>query len=58
MGTRSIAVYMPFSEGAIAWLGEHCAFVVEENICNGGSVITTQRAFRIRLKCGRHDSVP
>jgi hypothetical protein len=42
----------------MAWRGEHRAFVVEEYIRNGGSVITTQRAFRIRFKLGRHDPVP
>jgi hypothetical protein len=26
--------------------------------CNGGSVITTQRAFRFRFELGRHDPVP
>ena len=34
-------VYVPFSVSAMAWLGEHRAFVVEEFIRNGGSVITT-----------------
>ena len=42
----------------MAWLGEHRAFVMEEYICNGGSVITTQRVFHIQFKRGRHDSVP
>lgn len=42
----------------MAWHGEHRAFVVEEYIRNGGSAITTQRAFRIRFKLGRHDPVP
>lgn len=51
-------VYVPFSVSAMAWLGEHRAFVVEEFIRNGGSVITTQRAFRIRFALGRHESVP
>ncbi|GFX64114.1 DUF4817 domain-containing protein [Trichonephila clavipes] len=43
---------------ATAWHSEHRAFVVEEYIHNGGSVITTQRAFRIRFQHGRHDPVP
>ncbi|CAI6359906.1 unnamed protein product [Macrosiphum euphorbiae] len=42
----------------MAWHGEHRAFVVEEYIRNGGSAITTQRAFRIRFQLGRHDPVP
>lgn len=40
------------------WNGEHCAFVVEEYIRNGGSVITTQRPFRIYFQLGRNDLVP
>jgi len=40
------------------WLGEHRAFVVEEFIKNGGSPVTTQRAFRIRLALGRREAVP
>jgi hypothetical protein len=36
----------------MALRGEHLAFVVEEYIRNGGSVITTQRAFRIRFELG------
>jgi hypothetical protein len=50
-------VYVPFAIVAMAWRGEYRAFVVEEYIRNGGSVITTQRAFRIRLELGRHDPV-
>ncbi|PNF42023.1 hypothetical protein B7P43_G12304 [Cryptotermes secundus] len=42
----------------MAWHSEHRAFVVEEYIRNGESVITTQRAFRIRFELGRHDPVP
>jgi hypothetical protein len=42
----------------MAWHGEHHAFVMEEYIRNGDSVITTQRAFRIRFELGRHDPVP
>jgi hypothetical protein len=49
---------VPFLVGAMAWTGEHRAFVVEEYIRNGGSAISTQRAFRIRFKLGRHDYVP
>jgi len=48
---------VPFLVVAMAWHSEHCAFVVEEYIRNGGSVITTQWAFRIWFKLGRHDSV-
>jgi hypothetical protein len=55
---RSIAVYVPFAVVAMAWSGDHRAFVVEEYIRNGRSVITTQRAFRIRFEFGRHDPVP
>jgi hypothetical protein len=44
-GYRSIAVEVPFAVVAMVWRGEHCAFVAEEYIRNGGSVITTQRAF-------------
>jgi transposase len=57
-GYRSIAVYVPFAVVAMAWRWEHRAFVVEEYIRNGGSVVTTQRAFHIRFKLGRHDPVP
>lgn len=42
----------------MAWSGEHRAFVVEEFINNGGSPITTQRAFRIRFALNRRDPVP
>jgi hypothetical protein len=37
---------MLFSILAMAWSGEHRAFVVEEFIQNGGSSIMTKRAFR------------
>ncbi|GFT41158.1 hypothetical protein TNCV_5034391 [Trichonephila clavipes] len=37
---------------------EHHAFVVGEYIHNGGFVITTQSAFRIRFQLGRHDPFP
>lgn len=49
---------MPFSVYAMAWSGEHRAFVVEQFIKNGGSPINTQRAFRIRFALGRRDPVP
>jgi len=55
---RRTAVYMPFSVYTMVWLGEHRAFIVEEFIKNGGSPVTTQRAFRIRLAPGRQDTVP
>ena len=42
----------------MAWSGKHRAFVVEEHIKNGESVITTQRAFRRRFGLGRHAPVP
>jgi len=42
----------------MAWLGEHRAFIVEEFIKNGGSPVTTQRAFRIRFALGRRAAVP
>ena len=42
----------------VTWLGEHCAFVVEEFIANGGLPIATQHAFRIRLTLSRRDPVP
>lgn len=34
------------------------AFVVDEFIQNGGSTISTQRAFRTHSALARHDSVP
>jgi hypothetical protein len=34
----------------MTWRGEHRAFVVEEYIRIGGSVITTQPSFRIRFE--------
>ena len=40
------------------WSGEHRAFVIERFIENGGSIIATQRAFRIHFGLGRHDPVP
>ncbi|GFY57560.1 DUF4817 domain-containing protein [Trichonephila inaurata madagascariensis] len=39
----------------MTWHREHRAFVVDEYIHNGGSVITTQRAFRIRFQLGCND---
>lgn len=41
-----LIVYVPFSVRAMAWLGEHCEFVEKEFINNGGSVFSSQRAFR------------
>ena len=52
------AVYVPFSVYTMAWLGEHRAFIVEEFIKNGGSLVATQRAFRIRFALGRQEAVP
>jgi len=42
----------------MVWLGELLAFIVEEFIKNGGSPVTTQRAFRIRFALGRREAVP
>jgi len=42
----------------MVWLGEYRAFIVEEFIKNGGSPVTTQRAFLIRLALGRREAVP
>ena len=55
---RPIAVYVQFSVHTMVWLGEHCAFIVEEFIINGGSPVATQRAFRIRFALGRREAVP
>ncbi|GFV46893.1 hypothetical protein TNCV_4289721 [Trichonephila clavipes] len=52
-----MAVYLRFAVVAMAWQGEHRAFLGGQYIYNGGSVITTQRAFRIRLQLGRYDPV-
>jgi hypothetical protein len=38
---------MPFSIHIMAWSGEHRAFVAEDFIQNGGSLIMTQRAFPV-----------
>ena len=40
------------------WLGEHRAFFVEEFIKNGGSLVATQRAFRIRFALSRREAFP
>jgi len=42
----------------IAWLGEHRVFIVEEFIKNGGSPVSTQRAFRVRFALCRREAVP
>jgi len=42
----------------MVWLEEQRAFIVEEFIKNGGSPVTTQRAFRIRFALGRREAVP
>jgi len=42
----------------MVWLGEHQAFIVEEFIKNGGSPVSTQRAFRICFALGRREAVP
>ena len=42
----------------MAWSGEHRAFVIEEFVKNGESVITTQRSFRRHFSLNRHDPVP
>jgi len=49
---------MPFSVYTVEWLGEHWAFIVEEFIKNGGLLVATQRAFRIRFLLGRWEAVP
>jgi len=49
---------MPFLVFIMAWSGEHRAFVVEEFTNNGGSPITSQRAFRIRFALNRRNPVP
>jgi len=55
---RRIAVYVPFSVYTMVWLGEHCAFIVEEFIKNGRSPVATQHAFRIRFALGQRGAVP
>ena len=42
----------------MAWSGEHCAFVIEEFVKNGESVVTTQHSFRRHFSLNRHDPVP
>jgi len=42
----------------MAWLGEHRAFIVEEFIKNGGSLVAKQRKFRICFALGRREAVP
>ena len=42
----------------MAWSGEHRAFVIEEFVKNGESVVATQRSFRRRFSLNRHDPVP
>ena len=54
---RRTAVYVPFSVYTMVWLGEHRAFIVEEFIKNGGSLVATQRAFRICFAFGRREAV-
>jgi hypothetical protein len=39
-------MFMPFAVCTMTWSDEHRAFVVEEFIQNGGSLLMTQRAFR------------
>ena len=40
------------------WSGEHPAFVIEEFVKNGESVVATQRSFRRHFSLNRHDPVP
>ena len=42
----------------MAWSGEHRAFVIEEFVTNGESVVATQRSFRRHFSLNRHDPVP
>jgi len=42
----------------MVWLGEHRAFIVEEFIKNGGTLVATQHAFRVRFALGRREAVP
>jgi len=42
----------------MVWLGEHRTFIVGEFIKIGGSLVATQRAFRIRFALGRREAVP
>jgi len=52
---RQIALYVPFLMYTMAWLEEHRVFIVEEFIKNCGSLVATQRAFRIRFALGRRE---
>jgi len=45
------------SKYTTVWLGEHWTFIVEGFIKNGGSLVATQRAFRIRFALGRREAV-
>ena len=42
----------------MAWSGENRAFVIEEFVNNGESVVATQRSFRRHFSLNRHDPVP
>ena len=42
----------------MAWSGEHRAFVIEEFVKNGESVVATQRSSRRHFSLNRHDPVP
>ena len=42
----------------MAWSGEHRAFVIEEFVKNGKSVVATQRSFRRHFSLNHHDPVP
>ena len=42
----------------MAWSGEHRAFVVEQFVKNGKSVVAMQRSFRRHFSLNRHDPVP
>ena len=42
----------------MVWSGEHRAFVIEEFVKNGESIVATQRSFRKHFSLNRHDPVP
>ena len=42
----------------MAWSGEHRAFVIEEFVKNGESVVATQHSFQRHFSLNRHDPVP
>ena len=42
----------------MAWSGEHRAFVIEEFVRNGESVVAMQRSFQRHFSLNRHDPVP